>query len=249
LGSTREAIGFEKAGIFRAGIPAICGDENPPVSLIQQAQKIGAPLFCQGKDFSYYVDETTWHWFYQNTVYNSLPVTTLAVQNSSCALMAISLLQSTYPLSLEVIKNGLMRASLPARFEIVYEPIIKVFDVAHNPAAIKMLRRHLQALPQTGKNLAVFSMLADKDMFGSLETIAEIIDHWFVAPLSNPRATTKQMILNTFYQAQIQHVVIYPSIKEAYAGALSAADIGDKIIIFGSFHTVSEVMLARQSAL
>lgn len=246
LGNTREAIGFEKAGIFRAGVPAVCGDEHPPVSLIQQAKKIGAPLFCQGKEFGYDVNETTWHWFSQETVYDSLPLNALAVQNVSSALMAVTLLQSTYVVTVEEIKKGLMTTTLPARIEIIQEPIVKIVDVGHNPAAIEMLKTYLQTLPPTGKNYAVFSMLADKDMFGSIEIIADIIDSWFVAPLACPRATSKQTIMKTFHQAYIQHVAIFSSIKEAYAAALSAAQVGDRMIIFGSFHTVREVMLARQ---
>src|SRR4029079_12676446 len=52
LGPTREDIGREKAGIFRAGRQAICGDAAPPRSLVEHAEDIGAPLCRIGRDFT-----------------------------------------------------------------------------------------------------------------------------------------------------------------------------------------------------
>ncbi len=60
LGPDRESIGREKAGIFRSGVPAICGDAQPPQSLVAHATQIGAGLRVMGRDFGYQRQDQQW---------------------------------------------------------------------------------------------------------------------------------------------------------------------------------------------
>lgn len=244
LGFTREAIGREKAGIFRPNKPAICGDFNPPLSLISAATTIGAPLYCQGKDF-WFEDKagmTTWSWSCADIQYTRLPRNALATQNMAIVLMAVTLLQDRLVTNKLAIENGLRQTTLPGRIEVIPGPITKILDVAHNPAAVKWLANYLKAQKISGRTLAIFSMLIDKDMDESLKAIQSEIDYWYVAPLKTERATPKTLLEQAFAKNQIQYVRFYAAIKEAYEHAMNDAHIGDRVVIFGSFYTVAAVL-------
>lgn len=246
LGNTREAIGFEKAGIFRSQKPAVCGDPLPPESLVNYANEIGAPLYCQGKEFQYLEQQFNWSWVFQNIQYDSLPLTRLALQNMSTVLMVVTLLQDRLQVVREFIDKGLAEVKLPGRIEIINEPVVKIFDVSHNPAAITMLANQLNKMTCYGKTFAVFSMLADKDILESIKIIKPLIDVWTVAPLNTKRAASLENLKNCFAQADIQNVSFLSSIEEAYDMARLKCDIGDRIVVFGSFHTVAEAKSTTQ---
>lgn len=243
LGSTRETIAFEKAGIFRANKTAICGDFSPPPTLIQQANQLAAPLFCQGKEFYYQEIENQWSWHYAKIHYEYLPKTTLALQNMSTVLMAVSLLQPLLPIEDKIIYRALKKVYLPGRIQVIPGKITKIFDVSHNPDAVNFLSQFLKKNPILGKTYAVFSMLADKDIMASIETINQQIHHWFVAPLLTKRAASTELLRKIFQHTTIVKVSFFPSIKEAYLEACSIARPIDRVVIFGSFHTVAEARI------
>jgi len=242
LGSTREEIGFEKAGIFRRDKPAVCGDKHPPASLINYADQIGAKLFCQGKDFNYVENLFHWSWQSNQLIYDELPRNALDCQNLSNVLMVITLLQDRLPVTRAAIDEGLNKVKLTGRIQIIPGAITEIYDVSHNPAAMELLKKRLKELPCDGKTLAVFSMLGDKDILNSIKNIAEEIDAWFVAPLNTSRSASKEQLVEIFSQATIVNATFFSSIHEAYFAAKAYANSGDRIIIFGSFHTVAEVM-------
>lgn len=242
LGSTRDAIGYEKAGIFRSQKPAVCGDRNPPLSLIHHAKKTGTPLFCQGNDFSYEENQQKWSWRHQQIEYSFLPLVSLSLDNMSTALMAITLLQNRLPVYEEAVVRGLKSIKLRGRIEVIHEPVTKIFDVAHNPAAIELLKNYLKKNPILGKTHAVFSMLADKDLLGSVEIIREAIHDWYVASLPIPRAASIEKMAGIFQKAHIQSVSFFSSITTAYDHALLNSQVGDRIVVFGSFHTVANIL-------
>lgn len=242
LGMTREAIGYEKAGIFRKDTPVVCGDEDPPQSLIEQAAIYNAPFFCLGRDFFYEEDINKWSWTYQTT-FKDLPTNSLFLQNLSCSLMAISLLQERIPVSHLAINRGLREIDLPGRIQVLLGPITEIYDVSHNPAAIKLLARRLKTLPCPGKTYAIFSMLADKDIQASIACIDHAIDEWYVAALSVNRAATQALLANAFVGQN--NVNFLTTIEEAFFVAKQNAKIGDRMIIFGSFHTVATVWRCR----
>lgn len=240
LGDTREKIAFEKAGIFRSAKPAVCGDFDPPSSLIEYAQHLNTPLYCQGKEFVYTEGKTDWSWQGVNQYYENLALPSLALQNMASVLMVVELLQPKLPLSRYVIEEGLKKAMLPGRQQIIPGPVIHILDVSHNPASVASLKKRLDQLPCSGKTLAVFSMLGDKDILSTLDEIKNNIDEWYVASINHKRGASLLLLQKTFQQAEIQ-ANYFQGLAEAYAAVLQKAKSGDRIVIFGSFHTIAEI--------
>lgn len=243
LGSTREEIAREKAGIFRKDKPAVCGDFDLPNSLIEYATFLDVPLFYHGRDFYYDEDDKSWHWAsYQNTKYENLPLSALATQNMSTVLMAVTLLQNRLPVTREAIDQGLSNVKLPGRIQVISGPVMEIYDVSHNAESVAFLAKRIRGLSCPGKTYAVFSMLADKDIAESITTIRDVIDVWHIAPLSVKRAASADTLIRVFHDAEINEVTPFSSIEEAYDAAKHKAQPGDRIVVFGSFHTVSGVM-------
>ncbi|TAK72851.1 MAG: bifunctional tetrahydrofolate synthase/dihydrofolate synthase [Gammaproteobacteria bacterium] len=240
LGSTREAIGREKAGIFRAGKPAVCGDSDPPSSLVG-----GAPFFCQGKEFHYQEKGEQWSWISSEVRYDDLPLSSLMLQNMSTVLMTVTLLQSRLPVNRTAIEEGLSTVTLVGRVQIVPGSVMEIYDVSHNPASMAWLAKRLREMPCEGKTRAVFSMLADKDMAESIQMISGVIDQWYMAPLSVKRAAGRERLEKAFEEARVEKVTVCSSIEEAYQMARKEAQPGDRVVVFGSFHTVSTISLVN----
>lgn len=241
LGNSLDLIALEKAGIMRPLKPAICGDLNPPASLRQYAASIDATVSYQGQDFRYDAESHTWSFQTSETIYTGLPFVNLHLPNLATVLMATLLMQKTLPVAYEQIKQGLARIDLPGRIQIVPGRPEIIFDVAHNPAAVTLLTQRLQILPLAKKTYAIFSMLVDKDILSSILHIKTHIDEWFIAPLSTPRAATLSHLKNAFQQANIGKVHYFANIAEAYAAVKDRAEASDRVLVFGSFHTVKDV--------
>jgi len=242
LGDTREAIGFEKAGILRPQQLAVYGDLDPPATVMDQAKTLGTKIYYQGKDFSYNENKDDWTWQHANQTYTQLPRNGLMTQNMANVMMAIQLLQEKLPVTRDAIDYGLRNVKLIGRMQIVPGDITTIYDVAHNPAAVNLLAKKLATLKCSGKTHAVFSMLADKDMATSVQVIEDQIDDWYVAPLNTKRAASEAALKKIFTGLAISSVQFFSSIKDSYAHALKNAQAGDHIVVFGSFHTVAEII-------
>ena len=256
LGDTVEKVAFEKAGIMRAGKPVICAQIPVPHSLSSHAAEVGADLLLPGRDFDCHKMEMQ-QWSYrfhpqESSLYtgeharHALPIPVLRgnfqLSNAACALTVLECLSERLPLDIGAIKRGLLRVRHPGRFQVLPGRPVTVLDVGHNPHAARALRRSLIALPYAEKRLAVFSMLADKDIDAVLEIIKDQFDCWLIAPLALPRGMTVQALQQKFIQHNIAAVTAYPDVKEAYQAALSEAGENDRIVVFGSFHTVAEII-------
>jgi len=239
LGDTRESIAREKAGIFRSDKPAVCGDFDPPMTLIDYAREINAPLFCQGKQFGFEKTASAWNWWSENTRLDDLPLPRLALQNMSTVLMVIELLQKIVPVRSSALHSALRKAHLPGRIQVIPDEVTRILDVSHNPAAAEFLAAYLRKNPPRGKIRAVFSMLADKDIPQTIHVIQDCIDEWHIAPLQIDRATPLPMLEKYFRESAIHAVYSYDSVKMAYHAAQAVATKGDCIVVFGSFHTVA----------
>lgn len=240
LGNTREAIGKEKAGVFRKDRPAVCGDATPPESLIHYAKEVGAQLYVQGKDFHYKEHGTTWDWSFDERKYVELAKNNLLTQNMSTVLTVVTLMQEKLTVSEENIRSGLANISLPGRQQVIPGDVTKVIDVAHNPAAISELTKKLQLLANGGKTLAVFSMLNDKDIAESVNLLKDQIDQWFVAELDCDRATPKERLASIFADLNLTNVTFCESIGKAGESAAACAKPSDVLVVCGSFNTVAE---------
>jgi dihydrofolate synthase/folylpolyglutamate synthase len=245
LGSERESIGREKAGIFRAHRPAVYNDLDPPQSLMQRARELETQLYHLGADYQYAEDARSWSWQGLGQHYDSLPLPALhgAFQRKNAAgvLAALTLIRGRLPVSEQAIRQGLQRVGLPGRFQVLEGPVARILDVAHNPQAAGVLAQALHEEPCTGRTVAVFSILADKDIAGVVAALADVVEVWYVAGLDTERAAPTERI-ESVLRARGAAVAVHRSVTMAYTQALAQARSGDRVVVFGSFYTVAEVL-------
>jgi len=254
LGETREQIGFEKAGIFRAGRPAICSDPLAPLSLVAHAREIGAELCLVGEDFGFSGDRTQWVWWRRGGVRRgglAYPALRGANQllNASAVLMALEKLRDRIPVSMQAVRQGLMLVELPGRFQVLAGRPSVVLDVAHNPQAAGVLSENLSNMGFFPETWAVLGMLADKDVEGVVRLIQERVDHWLLAGLPGPRGLTAEALAARLRTVGVRgDVQCFERPAEAFSAAQKSAGEGDRIVIFGSFLTVADVLGAVRAA-
>lgn len=245
LGPDRETIGYEKAGIFRPGRPAVCADTAPPASLLTHAAAIGAGLRRIGRDFVAERGDNGWLCRVGERVYAALPLPAMAgrhqIDNAAAAVAAIDAVRAILPVPMAAMRAGLARARVPGRFQVVGQAPLRILDVAHNPHAARALAASLADLPPVGRKLAVFAMLADKDASGVIEPLAGIVDCWYLAGLDGPRGRSVEALAAEFAGRGLTCVAC-PDVATAWSAACQAAGPADTIAAFGSFHTVAEVM-------
>lgn len=250
LGETRDAIAYEKAGIYRTGVPAVIGDLDPPESLLNCAIEKKTPLLRINREFKFQIKEACWDWTCtgeKQRQYLSLPVPALKgehqYRNFASVLMAVTEMDDLLPVSEASIRKGLQQTQLKGRFQLIDGDIPVLLDVAHNPQAVRTLYDYL-VQDFSGRNIhAVFSMMKDKDILGVIEIIKPVIKHWFIAPLDNPRAASESYMQECFRQSNLDNVVFgHKDFSEAHAAAEKKAESGDLIVIFGSFFLVSEYL-------
>ncbi|MYM96849.1 bifunctional tetrahydrofolate synthase/dihydrofolate synthase [Duganella vulcania] len=256
LGDTREAIGFEKAGIFRAGKTAICSDPVPPQSLIDHANAIGADLWLMGRDFNYSGDKQQWNYGGRSQRRNSLAYPSLRganqLLNASAALAALEALKLELPVGAQEVRTGLVTVELPGRFQVLPGRPTVILDVAHNPHAAAALNQNLGNMGFHPYTYAVFGSMHDKDIDGVIAAMSEHVDHWCLATLPSPRSATASELAAKVQIVQPEKaertINIFDDPAAAYANAISRAGENDRIVVFGSFLTVAGVMAARKSA-
>ena len=220
LGDTREAIGKEKAGIMRTSKPCICGDQDPPISLLSYAKEIDSPLTLIKHG---YKGEIGLEGIHQKL-------------NAAVAIKAIEKLDDRFPVSNDMILKGVKKARIVARFEKI--PVgdkTIVLDVAHNPEAVKTLVNTLSESPM--KTVAIFSALADKNIDDMIGLASDTIKHWFLVPLSAERAIQMEVLENKFSKSQVTTVCL--TMDNAIEKALELINIR-RIVIFGSFYTIAD---------
>ncbi len=260
LGSTREAIGFEKAGIFRPGKTAICSDPVPPAALVAHAEAIGADLWLMGRDFNYSGDKQQWNYGGRVQRRNSLAYPSLRganqILNATAVLAALEALRLALPVGAQEVRTGLVTVELPGRFQVLPGRPSVILDVAHNPHAASALNQNLGNMGFHPYTYAVFGSMQDKDIDGVMAAMAEHVDHWCVCGLPSARAASAselaakaQLMLAGRDDSGERSVHIFPDPAQAFANAMSRAGENDRIVVFGSFLTVAGVMVARKSSL
>ena len=241
LGYTLEEISREKAGILRLNGYAVYGEDGSNHPLLREAQKIGTELIYLNKYYQYQLFDQHWEWSCSDICIDQLPYNALATQNMALVLMVIHLLQNKLPVTVEKIHNGLILTKLTGRIQHITGKVERILDVSHNPAAVGFLAKHLSGLTFSGKKIAVFSMLADKDIPSCLEMISDQFDAWFVAPLNVKRGASLEKLQQVFNNLGVENVSYFNAISDAYFSAMQVAVPGDLVVIFGSFYTVSAV--------
>ena len=251
LGDDREQIGYEKAGIYRAGCPAVCGDPNPPQKLLSYADQIGARLFCRGRDFSWsQTGQKGWQWQGGQADGNSvlisgLPEISLPKSNAATVIQVLSLL-GMMPES-QQLRESLAKASLTGRMQqLTVDGVDYTLDVAHNPEAAEYLSGRLRYQPVEGRTLMVLGMLADKDIDQVLAELKSVVDQWYLVSLKGARGQSAQVLSEklTALGVAVTRQAAYDTVAAALHGVASDAAPGDRVIVAGSFLTVSDALIA-----
>jgi dihydrofolate synthase/folylpolyglutamate synthase len=256
LGDTLEAIGAEKAGIFRAGRPAVLGTPQMPASVYAAIEQLGARAVVAERQFSWAVGESQdpYSWSYRGLrgEIPNLPAPRLAgsiqYRNTATALAAVeSLLNAARPslrcppLSRELIAAALATVQLAGRFQIIPGPVEWILDVAHNEPAAQILQANLAARPVSGRTLAVCGILQDKDATQIARVLAGAADVWIACALPGPRGgTASQLAARLAPSVRVaQHA---DSVAAGCELARGLARPGDRVLVFGSFSTVTAAL-------
>jgi dihydrofolate synthase / folylpolyglutamate synthase len=252
LGPTREDIGREKAGVFRAARPAVCADPHPPASVVARAEEIGARLLRIGRDYGFMNEGTQWRYWGPGGERFGLPVPALRgayqLSNAATVLAVVDLLRDALPVRSSALREGLLTVELPGRFQVLPGRPTVVLDVAHNPHAAGVLADELGAMGYHPQTLAVFGMFADKDIEGVATAMMRRVDRWFIACLPGPRGASVDAMRDKLIAAGVDAnaLRVFPDIASAFAAAGELAGEADRIVVFGSFFTVAAVLAATR---
>ncbi len=246
LGPTREHVGFEKAGIFRGGRPAIVAEADPPHTVIDQAAGVGAQLFLIDRDFGARASEASWTYWSWLGRRSGLPWPALRgayqLGNASAALAALECLRERLPIDMGAVRRGLVEVELPGRFQVWPGQPAIVLDVAHNPQAAERLAENLRRMHVRGRTFAVFGMLKDKDVEGVVRATASQIDQWFLSPLPGVRGADLARLQGALSAASADaQGSAHHDVQSAFRAARERAGPDDRIVVFGSFLTVGAV--------
>ena len=244
LGTDRDSIGREKAGIFRAGKPAVCGDPVPPAGLLEAAREAGASLYVAGTDFGVRRETPGWHWWSPGGGRSALPAPALPgdsqYRNAAAVLMVLECMRATLPVSQQAVRTGLQSVRLEGRCQVMPGAVTLLLDVAHNAQAAEELGVALQRLQCRGTVRAVFGVMADKDIGALVRAVAARIDAWYVATPDCVRAADAVALVGTLSAAGCRACSAHASVAAALDAVRDAAQAGDCVVVFGSFYTVSE---------
>ncbi len=247
LGDDRERIGVEKAGIARAWKPLVLGEKDPPSSVLGHAYAIGASTWRADNDFfCERLDAGRWRW--REVGFElELPLPALAapvqLRNAATAIAALRALDEQVPGT--AWAEGVAAARLPGRLQRFERDGVEVLvDVGHNPQAARELAAWLDAVPSSGRTLAVYAALGDKDAPGVARALGERVDAWFLAGLESagPRGTCVDALAVRLAGTVAGQGDRHPDVASALAAALARTRAGDRILAFGSFHTAAEAL-------
>ncbi len=247
LGNDRESIGREKAGTLRPGRPAVIGDRDPPRSVTEHAVCLGAKLRLIGRDFDALREGGTWTYRSADVSWAGLPRVPFAsdvqYQNGAACVALVESLAADLPVPAPAIAAGIAAAQLRGRIERVQRDGVEwIFDVAHNPAAARVLRGALDALPPAPRTLAVFGAMHDKDVAGVLEQFAGLVAEWHVAHVDDARGASVASLLERVESLHAAPAAAHADVAAACAAAAAAARPGERVLVFGSFYTVGPAM-------
>lgn len=249
LGPDRDSIGYEKAGIYRSNRPAICADPDPPSRLLDHSHKLGAHLWRVGFDYDFAPTGETWRWWAGDARLDELPFPALAgrhqIGNAAAVLATLTSLRDRLPVPADAVRTGLSQVRLSGRFQAFHGPVEWILDVAHNPHAAAVLADNLRNRPCAGRTLAIVGLLADKDASGVIQAMARAVDDWYPVTLTGPRGRTGAEIAEIVLRVTDVRATAQEALSEACHTVLAAARPNDRIVVFGSFHTVAPVLAVQ----
>ena len=255
LGNTREAIGLEKAAIYRAGCPAICSDPMAPASVVQYAKSIGADFWQLGVDFNFQGDQQQWAWNGRGKRFSGLGYPALRganqLLNAAGVLAALCALREKIPVGVQDIRNGFALVDLPGRFQIIPGQPTTVLDVAHNPHASATLSKSVDKMGFFPFTYAILGMMQDKDIDGVIQPMLGLVDYWYCVSLPTPRAASGEVLAQHLknlgvIESDVSGIEVFDAPETAYKKSLLKVNQNDRILVFGSFYTVAGVLAYRK---
>lgn len=252
LGPTREAIGLEKAHVFRPQRVAVCADPDPPASVLRHAEATGALLWRDGHEYGHAADRSQWRYWSAQGTRSGLPLPALRgsyqIANAAACLAALEAIRDRLPVSGGAIRAGLVSVSNPGRFEVLPGRPVTILDVAHNPHAASALASNLAQMSGFGQTVAVFGALSDKDIGGVVRPLRGHVDRWLLVPLAGDRALPVDVLAERVREAGVTAgIETCAGMDDALARAYEQAQLDDRILVFGSFLTVAAAMQSLQA--
>jgi dihydrofolate synthase/folylpolyglutamate synthase len=245
LGDDISQIAFEKAGVFRAGKAAICGQVDVDKRLVEHALNIGAKLLVKNEDFSIKVDKQHWYWSgklidsggkEKQVSFGPMPQPSLPLENAGTALQALLCI---YPeLNQQQVSAGFSAASLPGRMQKIEYPFNAILDVGHNPQAAQLMAKHVLSHPIKGKHYCLLAMLADKDAKAVVAELKTVVDVWHLAGIQGYRGQSADT-LNGKVSAMISADKLHVNVADGLDSLVNELTEDDEILILGSFFTVA----------
>ena len=252
LGSTREQIGYEKAGILRTGQLAVCTDTNLPDSVRKVADDLSLDILVNGEDFHVETEGQEWNWRFssnqcESIIYN-LPPPSIAGRcqwdNSAGAVAAAVMARKFFEIPDEAIRLGLRHAVLEGRLQVVQNKPQVLLDVAHNIESVRELKDYLQNNRMDGREIAVMSVLSEKPIEVMIDSIKSLIDEWHLCGIHDERGITARKLFRRVHPVlgEDSTVHLHYDVRQAFDVALASANDGDRVVVFGSFLTVGEII-------
>ena len=250
LGDTIEAIAEQKAGIMRANKPVICGMRETPRAIREHAEKLQAPLYCLGQEFSIECANESWHWNLQDCCkYCHLPFPKLDIHDVALALMAVNLLEAKMNVSKPALYQGIQSAELPGRFQVIDDDVTTVFDVAHNPQSCENLLSKVKQNFPNKRIRAVVGMLKDKDIPKCFKPFQQYVVKWYVTGLDVDRGASCEKLQKVLKQLAIADMATFASVADALIHAKEDCAEDEIVLVFGSFITVARGLNASKEEL
>ncbi len=249
LGCDREAIGSEKAGILRPGIPAVCGDREPPHSLLQGREQ---RLYVVGRDFQAIGGPSgSWYWVGWGADIGPLPAPRLAgsyqLRNAATALAAGELLPPAYRPGSKAWQEALRETLIPGRGQRVEQGVSVWLDVAHNPGAAQEFATLLEENPVPGRSLAVCGAMRDKDIAGIATAMAGAVDRWYPCGVPGPRGLSGRELAQRLPVASPSQIPSFGDPRAAFAAARAEAVASqDRVVVLGGFPVVAAALEALE---
>ena len=246
LGDTLDLIGAEKAGIFRAGRPAVLGTKELPQSVFAAIESLKARPIVAGKDFRWSVaSDGRWSYDGLSLSLRDLPpsalVGSIQYRNAATALAALEALGAV-ALTESTVSAALRAVRLPGRFQTVRKGSVEwILDIAHNEPAAVIFAQHIREQPSRGRTLAVAGILNDKDAGAIARVLEREVDHWILCALPGPRGSSAEDLARRMALSPPM-ATLAASVEEGCALASATAKPGDRVLVFGSFHTVGPAM-------
>ncbi|MCF8808865.1 bifunctional tetrahydrofolate synthase/dihydrofolate synthase [Xanthomonas campestris pv. campestris] len=250
LGEDREAIGAEKAGIIRGWKPVVLGEIDPPSSVLRRAYQLGANAIRAGSDYFHEpIDAQHWRWRdVAQTLELPMPALQAPVQlaNAAAAIAALQALPVEVPAT--AWAQGVADAQLPGRLQrVARDGVELMLDVGHNPQAARALAQALGTATPAGTTVALYAALADKDVRGVVEALTGCVDQWALAGLEGARGQSAEALRARLQGTAAAQAACHGDVAGALHAVLAEAQPGDRVLVFGSFHTVADALQALHS--